>query len=322
MNGDIRFIVQVICVILFTPTYFTVLFISTNAPNFSLWIPTFAKKKLKKSDGPLGLEICPSLRLLSPHNWPHPIYTLPYIILLYRFRHVIPIFCISQLLGIFFLMIEKREYLKAINELPEQGFCRPDPPGIVHGTRSLLYNLYLKFFVRANVLCFKPLAQLNNARTFLKSKLPPRLDERPAVIRGLPQRQLGQLLPKELSTTKDERIFSWFEAKVSGVEAKVSINEGAGARGLYSSKCKCLGTEFAHEHKVDGSWHCVLSPQDALEVCTLGWGERGPPIVIRNMWQNFPFAPDGWVFLYAPRTEEDLKILRTILEAAYSFTTV
>ena len=65
----------------------------------------------------------------------------------------------------------------------------------------------------------------------------------------------------------------------------------------------------------------MLSPLDAFEVCTLGWGERGPPIVIRNMWQNFHFAPDGWVFLYASRTEEDLKILRMILEAAYSFTT-
>ena len=65
----------------------------------------------------------------------------------------------------------------------------------------------------------------------------------------------------------------------------------------------------------------MLSPLDAFEVCTHGWGERGPPIVIRNAWQNFHFAPDGWVFLYAPRNKEELKILRVILEAAYAFTT-
>ena len=57
----------------------------------------------------------------------------------------------------------------------------------------------------------------------------------------------------KLSPIKDENIFSWFEAQPYGVEAKTSINEGAGARGLYCRQCKWLGTEFAHEHKV----HCL-----------------------------------------------------------------
>ena len=107
---------------------------------------SFSRFYCKKSDGPLGLEICPNLRLLAPHYWPHPIYILPYIFLLYIFPGHIDwiFFIITQLLAFFFVMIEKREYLKEINELPEQGFCPPDPPGIIHGTRTLLYNLYLK----------------------------------------------------------------------------------------------------------------------------------------------------------------------------------
>ena len=53
------------------------------------------------------------------------------------------------------------------------------------------------------------------------------------------------------------------------------------------------GSEFAHEHRVDGSWHVVLAPLDAHRVCSTGWGERGPPIVCKNLCQHFDFAPTG-----------------------------
>jgi hypothetical protein len=70
---------------------------------------------------------------------------------------------------------------------------------------------------------------------------------------------------------------------------------------------------------VDGSWHAVLSPSDAFKVCSSGWGERGPPICCRSIYQHFPFAPDGWVFIYAPTTRAEIDVLAMILRASHDF---
>ena len=71
------------------------------------------------------------------------------------------------------------------------------------------------------------------------------------------------------------------------------------------------GREFAHIHPQangSGSLHLRLPVDQAKEVVERGWGE----------WH--PFAVDGtmpgMVMVYAPRSDEDLKVVQTIIEAA------
>ena len=95
--------------------------------------------------------------------------------------------------------------------------------------------------------------------------------------------------------------------------------EGSGAYGVCCTgtcirpEAAALQNEVAHEHRVDGSWHVVLSPADALLVCNLGWAERGPPIVCQGI------GPVGWVFLYAPRDDAERAVVQSILRAAVSW---
>lgn len=40
--------------------------------------------------------------------------------------------------------------------------------------------------------------------------------------------------------------------------------------------------ELGHQHSLDGSWHLLLSPKDALTVLDKGWGETGPAYVAQG----------------------------------------
>jgi len=357
--------VQHCCAVLLIP-YFVILFLSMNAPDIPLPIPHWAKKKKTRHDGPLGNEISPSLRLVSPHHWPHPVWIC--VILLQSWfmlqwpsqfgtgilvveciilpLHISPhhwphpawlglilmswfmlhwcsafgaaILVVECTLLPLLLSTERHAYLAEIEELPESGFTPPLPPGIVHGTRSCMYSLYVHYVVKADVLDFDVL-QKSQSPSFITTELPPRDSCRPSMIRGLPQRQRNQRLPVELTTVRHQKTFEAITKQHDCCTTKPSINEGAGANGLYCTNCQILGSEFAHEHSVDGSWHAVLSPSDAYKVCSNGWGERGPPICCRNICQNFAFAPEGWVFLYAPSTDAHVAVLATLLEASHDF---
>ena len=76
-----------------------------------------------------------------------------------------------------------------------------------------------------------------------------------------------------------------------------------------------VGREFAHihPHPEGGSLHLRLPPDEATEVIAKGWGE----------WH--PFALDGSVpnllMVYAPRTDDDLSVVKTIIEAAVAYAT-
>jgi hypothetical protein len=321
--SDRRLWVQYSSAVLLLP-YFLVLFFSMNAPHLPLPIPNWAKKKKTKHDGALGSEISPNLRLVSPHHWPHPIWfgviaALSWLLLKHCSIFSATAFLIAEL-GLLPLLVhlERRAYLAEIGESPESGFVPPPPPGIAHGTRSCLYSLYVHYVVRADVLDFSPL-QHSQVASFITQELPLRGGCRPCVIRGLPQRQTDQQLPLALASVRHQKTFEFFVKQYQCCEAKVSINEGAGAHGLYCRNCKFLGSEFAHEHSVDGSWHVVLSPSDAYKVCAAGWGERGPPICCRNICQHFSFAPEGWVFIYAPTTGAEVDMLAVILRASHDF---
>jgi hypothetical protein len=68
--------------------------------------------------------------------------------------------------------------------------------------------------------------------------------------------------------------------------------------------------EVAHIHPQDYSLHVYLSPRDARLVIMKGWGLRFPV-----EW----LAPSGWIMVYAPRSEEEVHLVRNIVEAACCF---
>ena len=72
--------------------------------------------------------------------------------------------------------------------------------------------------------------------------------------------------------------------------------------------------EVGHIHPTDGSMHIILSPSDAKEVITKGWGEfhglAGQNGLIKT-----------YTMIYSPRDEQELAITRQILEAGVKYAT-
>jgi hypothetical protein len=73
--------------------------------------------------------------------------------------------------------------------------------------------------------------------------------------------------------------------------------------------------EFAHIHAADGSMHVILSPADAAQVLTRGWGERHP---LAGSW---PAMPLNYVLLYSPRSVDEAEVVGTIVTAAATYAT-
>jgi hypothetical protein len=83
---------------------------------------------------------------------------------------------------------------------------------------------------------------------------------------------------------------------------------------FYSSPVKrtCKG-EIVHAHPSDGSMHLTLHPADARTVLEAGWGERHP--ISRGGWFE-QFVPGGFLMVYAPRSDAEVKTVLRIVQAA------
>jgi len=68
--------------------------------------------------------------------------------------------------------------------------------------------------------------------------------------------------------------------------------------------------EFAHIHE-DGSFHLVMAEADETEVIEKGWGLHHP-------WKD---RGVNEVLLYAPRNDEEIELLKPVIEASYRFAT-
>jgi hypothetical protein len=73
--------------------------------------------------------------------------------------------------------------------------------------------------------------------------------------------------------------------------------------------------EIVHVHRSDGSSHVTLNFPDAMQVIGQGWGERHALSGVRGMMSK------GYVFLYSPRNDEELEIVKTIWRASIEFMT-
>ncbi|KAJ7475753.1 hypothetical protein FB451DRAFT_1366457 [Mycena latifolia] len=75
--------------------------------------------------------------------------------------------------------------------------------------------------------------------------------------------------------------------------------------------------EIAHVHSVDHSLHVMLSPADCKTAIELGWAERHP---LSGVSRAFPL-PAGYLFVYAPRDEEELDVVERIIVASMGYMT-
>lgn len=148
--------------------------------------------------------------------------------------------------------------------------------------------------------------------------LPIRQGGRPRVTDGIPHVQLDQAASDEMLAELSAWAFS-----LDGVVERPSRASLPGARALTvapelaaNRQAMIVGREFAHIHPQPnggGSLHLRLPADQALEVVDKGWGE----------WH--PFAVDGtmpgMVMVYAPRSDEDLEVVKTIIEASVAHAT-
>ena len=179
--------------------------------------------------------------------------------------------------------------------------------------------------------------------------LPQREGERPVMLRGQPHRQIDQQ-PPSVNDPEWGRLHSALVASVFGTgsgnanaaeaikpmpwliyppkstgcgvfRSVDSLHEGTGAESLRftpSSLCKCCDDvvgqngEWAHVHRLDSSWHVLLSPADAATVLKAGYGELMPVAALG-------WVPVGYVLIYAPRSQHEVEALLRILEASWFY---
>ena len=157
----------------------------------------------------------------------------------------------------------------------------------------------------------------NNCDVLGLADLPERKGERPLVAKHpVPHRQLSQIgtkgIKQILQTNFDQTVANNKEINYALSQFEKRNNAVWLTKPEEGNSCTCSKGEIAHIHHIDGSMHMVLSPSDAKKVIETGWGELHP-LAGR-------FIPvKTYMFIYAPRNEEDLRIVQQILNVAIQY---
>ncbi|KAL1841949.1 hypothetical protein VTJ49DRAFT_6272 [Mycothermus thermophilus] len=159
--------------------------------------------------------------------------------------------------------------------------------------------------------------------------LPYRPGPRPSVAGLAPQRQLDQHGCSSASARLRASLAALATQRPADFVTATSCLEKHGLA-LFARKPVnvCGNGEVCHVHNTDRSMHLNLHPEDIREVLEKGWGQRHP-----MSWER----GDGWlggmgvmveaplprtfVMIYAPRNDEDLRVIARIIEAAIWYTT-
>ncbi|KAL3438134.1 hypothetical protein BDV09DRAFT_131392 [Aspergillus tetrazonus] len=173
---------------------------------------------------------------------------------------------------------------------------------------------------------------------FLSSaKIPARPGPRPTVAGIAPQRQITQkagpvmydALASEIHRLALEHpntlytATSCFEKHSTGIFYRFPATTTAAASSSKSPKTTssthnhritCNG-EVCHSHPSDGSLHLTLHPTDVKLVLERGWAQRHP-LARDSLWRMMKLVPPGFVMIYAPRNDEELKVVVEIIKAA------
>lgn len=160
-----------------------------------------------------------------------------------------------------------------------------------------------------------PSAGQSHMRIILQQREPPV----PLMMsRTLPQRQvpaqLDQKLCERLHSIPREQCMLHSEF----LELDKSLTEGRTTDAIYarserpgrqkSDKDPVLGDEIAHVHPQDNSLHVWLSLADTKKVVDAGWGQRFPLASLR-------MVHEGWTFIYAPRSSQEVDVIEEIVKA-------
>ncbi|CZR68967.1 uncharacterized protein PAC_18868 [Phialocephala subalpina] len=157
-------------------------------------------------------------------------------------------------------------------------------------------------------------------RAYLKDEdVPQRKGDRPDVCKWiLPQRQLDQKPGPESRTKYEKLIHSLAVDHPTKLSVKTSILERGGPALYINPEVEkhpgAFGTrnEIAHLHESDGgSMHVSISPKDAKLVIEKGWGER--------FGLSGTILPVTYTMVYAPRDEEEMKVVERIVRAGVKF---
>jgi hypothetical protein len=147
-----------------------------------------------------------------------------------------------------------------------------------------------------------------------QASFPRRTGSRPRVGGIAPHRQLDQKGTKETDKLQREQLLSFAAALNTHFRTAPSCFEKRGLS-LYSTAAvnrTCNG-EIAHLHDTEKSLHVTLHPADVAVVLAAAWGERHP--LADGTWVG-RYVPSGFVMVYAPRNEEEVRVVGRILRAA------
>ncbi|MEM6732289.1 MAG: hypothetical protein AAF658_12090 [Myxococcota bacterium] len=146
--------------------------------------------------------------------------------------------------------------------------------------------------------------------------LAPRTGAKPNTSRRLPHSQLDQHGPDHVIKKLHEWCFAL--AHVANEQSGISV---PGARALVlhgevacNHEAFMVGREFAHihPHPDSGSMHVQLPREDALEVAEKGWGEEHYLVAQGRL-------PIGLVMVFSPRTDDELGVVKEIVERSYEY---
>ncbi|KAF1996208.1 hypothetical protein P154DRAFT_525777 [Amniculicola lignicola CBS 123094] len=147
----------------------------------------------------------------------------------------------------------------------------------------------------------------------------------------VPQRQLQQLPGADIKAKFIERYSQLGEqAQAKGlVELRKSVLEREHTAFFVSPAVKGntivedTKGEFSHVHTgIDATCHVILHPSDCKAVLEAGWGQRhglaGVTLLKKIAGVSLPVT---YILIYAPRTEAEVEVVLTIVEASISFMT-
>ncbi|KAJ9220209.1 hypothetical protein DTO169E5_7379 [Paecilomyces variotii] len=177
--------------------------------------------------------------------------------------------------------------------------------------------------------------ELGEERTWLKDDdLPQRKGPRPEVgTHAAPQRQLTQTPETEI---KEKLLKTFLEIQFNNQNilniAPSNLEKHTSALFIsdLAPRPNPLVTsstrgEIAHVHgTAEHSVHVILSPVDSKKVIEAGWGQRhslSGSTVFRKLFgkKRAMFIPNEFLLIYAPRDEEEIKVVINIVKAAVAF---
>ena len=147
-------------------------------------------------------------------------------------------------------------------------------------------------------------------------KLPQRSSPVPATTRGVPHVQIGVTPDPEISKEMLRSV-----SRIPGVDIRDTVISLPGALGFWINRrikigrpeVIVAGREFAHMHP-DGSLHASLSPKLARRAVAAGWAAHHP-------WANRRPGWEGFVMIYTPKTQSELKVVMQLIWESYNFVT-